>query len=242
MLNQTQLKEVETLFGLGAHLGHKKSRLHPKAKKNVYTIINGTTIIDLTQTIQQLQDAKKYLTDVATEGKIILVVGTKKVASAFIKDYCATHEIPFIATKWLPGLLTNFKTIMNNVQKLKDYDEQQKTGELNKVIKHERTKLQKEMGKLERLYGGIKSIVKRPDVLLVIDIKKEKNAIKEAQMYDIPVVAIVDTNGNPDNIAYPVVANDDDTQVVEYLMKDLLEIFVTTRTKQTEKKLKEEKK
>ena len=234
MINSAQQKEVEKLFELGAHLGHKKSRLHPKARKNVYQMINGTSIIDLTATIEQLDKAKKYLAEAAKEGKQILVVGTKKTDNQFVKDYCGSNNIPFITTKWLPGLLTNFKTIMENVKKLKEYQELQLSKEFEQIVKHERTKMIKDTAKLERLYSGIKNINKRPDIMVMVDIKKEKNAVKEAQSYNIPIVAIADTNANPETIEYPVVANDDDIEVVVYLMKQLLDAYVG-KIKKTQK-------
>mgnify|MGYP005840784109 CR=1 FL=1 len=227
MMNQTQLKEVEKLFELGAHLGHKKSRLHPKAKKNVYQIINGTTVIDLTTTVEQLEKAKKYLSGAAKENKTILVVGTKKTASSFLREYCATNKVPFVATKWLPGLLTNFKTIMQNVKKLNDFRAQVAGQDgTTKLVKHEKTQMQKQISKLEKLYGGFENLNERPDVILIVDTKKEKNAVKEAQMYNIPVVAIVDTNSNPEDIDYPVLANDDAAEVVEYLLTNMLDAYI----------------
>lgn len=222
MIKQTDLKRVEELFKLGAHLGHKKSRLHPKARKNVYQIVNKTSIIDLTKTVEQLDAAKKYLSQCGKEGKIILVVGTKKTAGVFIRDYCKSHSIPYISSKWLPGFLTNFKTIINNVNKLKDMKVFQESDDIKTVVKHERTRMKKEIGKLEKLYGGIESLLKRPDVLVVVDIKKEKNAVKEAREYSIPVVAIVDTNGDPGTVDYPIVSNDDDSKAVEFVMTELL--------------------
>lgn len=240
MMNQTQLKEVEKLFELGAHLGHKKSRLHPKAKKNVYQIINGTTVIDLTTTVTQLERAKKYLSHSAKENKTILVVGTKKTAAAFLRDYCAANNVPFVATKWLPGLLTNFKTIMQNVKKLSDF-KAQVAGEdgTTKLVKHEKTQMQKQISKLEKLYGGFSNLNARPDIILIVDTKKEKNAVKEAQMYNIPVVAIVDTNSNPEDINYPVLANDDAAEVVEYLLKSMLDAYVSSVEKADSKESKE---
>ena len=242
MMNQTQLKEVEKLFELGAHLGHKKSRLHPKAKKNVYQIINGTTVIDLTTTVQQLEKAKKYLSDAAKANKTILVVGTKKTASAFLREYCATNKVPFVATKWLPGLLTNFKTIMQNVKKLNDF-RAQVAGETGttKLVKHEITQMQKQISKLEKLYGGFENLNERPDIILIVDTKKEKNAVKEAQMYNIPVVAVVDTNSNPEDINYPVLANDDAAEVVEYLLTSMLEAYVGSIEKAPKADSKEKK-
>ena len=226
MTNKTQLQEVKKLFELGAHLGHKKNRLHPKARKNVYTIVNGTSVIDLTKTVNQINTAKKFLAESAEKGKTILIVGTKKTASPAVRAFADEHKLPFITAKWLPGLLTNFKTIMQNVKKLKDYGEQDTQDAFKDMVKHERTRLQKAMNKLERLYGGIVSITKRPDILMVVDVKKEKNAVKEARAFNIPIVGIADTNADPDEITYPVVANDDDATVVEHVVQDLLSAYV----------------
>ena len=227
MTNKSQLKEVKKLFDLGAHLGHKKNRLHPKARKNVYTMLNGTSIIDLTKTTEQLSKAKKFLAQSAKEGKIVLIVGTKKTASPTIRSFAEKHNLAFITAKWLPGLLTNFKTIMKNVKKLKEYKETDTKEEFKELVKHERTRLQKAMNKLERLYGGILRITKKPDILIIIDVKKEKNAVKEARTFNIPIVGLADTNADPDEITYPIVANDDDTTVVEYIVQELLNSYVT---------------
>ncbi len=225
MLNKTQMNEIEKLFELGAHLGHKKSRLDPKAKKNVYKIENGTSIIDLTKTVEQLEKANNFLKEAAKEGKTVLVVGTKKVASSFLKEYCAEKNIPYMTSKWLPGMLTNFETLINNVKKLKSLKHDRDTGAWEKLVKHERTEHSKEISKLEKLYGGLESLEAKPDIVIVVDPKKEKNAVKEAQTFKIPVVALVDTNANPETIDYPVVANDDAAEVVEYIMTSLLSTF-----------------
>lgn len=227
-MNQTSIKDVEKLFEMGAHLGHKKSRLDPKAKKNVYTILNGTSIIDLTKTIDQLKKAKNFLSESKKEDKVLLVVGTKKVASPFIKEYCQTHGIPYMSSKWLPGLLTNFETLIKNVQKLKTLKNDRDTGAMNALVKHERVQLGKEISRLERLYSGLESLEKRPDIIVLVDAKKEKNALKEALSYRLPVVALIDTNSNPEKIDYPVVANDDSAQVVEYIMTELLSSYSQT--------------
>lgn len=224
-MKQTTIKEVEKLFGLGAHLGHKKSRLHPRARRNVYTIVNGTSVIDLTKTVVQLETANKYLFDAAKNNKTVITVGTKKVVSSFLKKYCSENNIPYITTKWLPGLLTNFESIINNVKKLKKLKTDRENGTWDALVKHERTKLAKEISKLEKLYSGLESITARPDVMIIVDPKKEKNALKEAKAYHIPIVALVDTNSDPTPIDYPVVANDDTSQVVEYIMKQLLDEY-----------------
>ncbi|MBP7966932.1 30S ribosomal protein S2 [Candidatus Woesebacteria bacterium] len=226
---QPNMQNIQELFELGAHLGHKKSRLHPKAKKSVYKIINGTSIIDLTKTVEQLDTAKKFLIQSAKDEKSILVVGTKKVASAFLREYCTTNKLAYITSKWLPGLLTNFETIMKNVHKLADIKKREATGDWSTMVKHERNKLSKEMVKLEKLYGGLLNLPKRPDVIVIVDARKEKNAVEEAKSYKIPIVALIDTNSNPEQITYPVLANDDAAEVVKHIMTDLLSGYVKNK-------------
>ena len=240
-MKQTNIKEIEKLFELGAHLGHKKSRLHPRARKNVYTILNGTSVIDLTKTVDQLDNAKKYLEESAKNGKTVLAVGTKKVVSAFLKKYCVENKVPFITSKWLPGLLTNFESLMNNVKKLKKLKNDRETGAWDALVKHERTKLSKEIAKLEKLYAGLESTTARPDMMIIVDPKKEKNALKEAKAYKIPVVALVDTNADPSEVDYPVVANDDTSQVVEYIMKQILDSYAKNFIKEVKVEKKIEK-
>ncbi len=217
--------DVQKLFELGAHLGHKKNRLYPKSRKYIYKIINGVSIIDLSQTITQLEEAKKAMTQYALEGKTVLVVATKKVASQFVQDFAQTNNLSSITNKWLPGLLTNFDTIIKNVKKLKDLKEQKTQGEWTKFVKHEQVQLEKQLTKLEKFYGGLEALDKRPDVLFIVDIKKEKNAVKEAIGYHIPVVALVDTNSNPDQVDFPIVANDDAAIVVEHIVREVLESY-----------------
>ncbi len=220
--------EVEKLFSMGAHLGHKKNRLHPRARKYVYKIVNGGSIIDLTMTVSMLTEAKRMLTEYGKENKTILVVVTKKVANQFTSEYCGANNVPFIASKWLPGLLTNFETIIKNVRKLKTLKEQRANGEWDKFVKHERMKLDKEVLKLDKLYGGIVEMLKRPEVIICVDTKKERNTIVEAKKNNIPVVAIVDTNSNPDEVL-PVVMNDDSPELVQYVLKQLVDSYIKGR-------------
>lgn len=218
-------EKIKPLFEAGLHLGHKKNRLHPKAKKYVYTIQNGVTIIDLTITAKQLENAKNFLQKCFKEDKKLLVVATKKVASKFTFELCREKNIPHITTKWLPGLLTNFDTIIKNVKRLTELKHARDEGEWNSLIKHERVKHNKQVVRLEKFYGGIVNLTKKPDVLFIVDIRKEKNAVSEAIKSRIPVVAIVDTNSNPFDVEYPIVANDDSPTSVQFLIHELLENY-----------------
>lgn len=225
MEEKTNMKEIEKLFEVGAHLGHKKNRLHPKARKYVYKMVNGVAVIDLTQTVVQLHTAQQYLKQAAKEGKKLLVVGTKRVASQFIQEMCKENDIPHITTKWMPGLLTNFETLSKNTKKMVDYEAGKNDGSWDQFVKHERTKMQKDLNRLKRLYGGIENLKKRPDILFIIDIKREKNALKEAKQNGIPVIAITDTNTNPDTVDFPVVANDDSPTSSHYVVNAILSSY-----------------
>jgi small subunit ribosomal protein S2 len=220
---------TKKLFELGAHLGHKKNRLHPKSRKYIYKIVNGVSVIDLTQSVEQLDKAKKVLAQAGQEGKVILVVASKKVASQIAAQICKDNNVASITSKWLPGLLTNFDTIIKNVRKLRQMREDKESGVWDKYVKHERMKLDKEMVRLSKFYEGLLTIDKKPDLLLIVDVKKEKNALKEAQLYNMPVVAITDTNANPDSATYPVVVNDDAAEVIEYVLKDLIGAYAKAR-------------
>lgn len=225
------MSEVKELFELGAHLGHKKNRLHPKSRKFIYKIVNGVSIIDLTLTVGQLDVAMKALTQAGKDGKNLLVVATKKVAAQYVSEISKEHNIPAVTSKWLPGLLTNFDTIIKNVKKLKKMQEEKTTGEWEKYVKHERIAMDKDIIKLSKFYGGLIYLEKRPDILLIVDIKKEKNAVSEARMYDLPIVALTDTNTNPELVNYPIVINDDSAEVVHYAIKELVGAYVKGRSK-----------
>lgn len=229
MIKQDNNKKVEQLFLLKAHLGHRKNRLHPKARKYVYKIVNGVAIIDLTKTVEELEKAKEYIFDTMKQGKLPLIVATKKIISTLMSKLAEESKIPYITNKWLPGLLTNFDTIMKNVKKLIRMEEEMKTGAWNKFIKHEKIKLEKEVYKLRKLYSGIINLVKKPDLLIIVDIKKEKNALKEAQQNSIKTIAILDTNSNPDEVDFPIMANDDSFGSLEYLTKELIEPYIKSK-------------
>lgn len=233
-----QLKEIKPLFEAGLHLGHKKNRLHPMAKRFVYKIESGISIIDLAFTVTQLNAAKAFLTASAKEGKKLLVVATKKVAVPMASELCKKYDIPCVTTKWLPGLLTNFETIMKNVNRLKELKEEKAKGEWDKLLKHERVKLNKQVIRLEKFYGGIINLEKKPDVLFIMDIRKERNAVIEAKKTGIVVVAVTDTNVNPADVDYPIVANDDSPTAVTYLLSELIETYGAQHVKSQNSKVK----
>lgn len=216
---------IEKLFEAGVHLGHKKNKIHPKAKKYIYTINQGVSIIDLQQTAELLEKAKEFIKKLKKENKKILFVATKKTASGIISKICQEKNIPFISSKWPAGLITNFETINKNIKKLQKLKKEKEEGEWKKFVKHEQIKLEKQLKKLEKFYGGIANLEKTPDALFIIDIKKEKNALKEANERNIPVIAVVDTNVNPDKVDYPIPGNDDSSSSIEYILKEIIEVY-----------------
>lgn len=219
-------KKVEELFAAGCHLGHKSNKIHPKAKKYIYTIENGTSIIDLTKTVDLLEKAKKFVSDLANANKIILVVVTKRIVSSLASDLCKKNNLPYVTVKWPAGLITNFDMIIKNAKKLKTMKEEKEKGEWNKFVKHEQIMLQKQLNKLEKFYGGIANLENLPDAVFVVDIKKEKNAVKEAREKNIPIVAIADTNVNPDIVDFPIPGNDDVASSIEYFLKEIIDSYV----------------
>ncbi len=218
-------KLIEELFETKAHLGHKTNRVHPKAKKYIYTVENAVSIIDLTKTVSLLENAKEFLTKLSKENKKLLVVVTKKIAAAKIQTLSLENRIPYVTNKWPGGLLTNFETINKNVKKLIQMKKDKDEGNWQKFVKHDRVKLEKEVSKLEKNYGGLLKLEKLPDALFIVDLKKEKNALSEALRMKIPVVAIVDTNVDPDLIDYPIPANDDSLSSIEYITNKLIEAY-----------------
>lgn len=224
MINKTD-KKVEELFNAGAHIGHKTNRVHPKAKKYIYTIQNNISVIDLTKTVELLEKAKQFVAGLGNENKTLLVVVTKKISTDFTRKLCQKSNLPYIILKWPAGLLTNFEMIIKNVKKMKEMKEEKEKGEWNKFVKHEQIKLNKDLNRLEKFYGGIATLEKLPDVVFVVDIKKEKNAVKEAKEMKIPVVAVVDTNTNPDLVDYPIPGNDDSISSIEYFVKEIVETY-----------------
>ncbi|MCX7881165.1 MAG: 30S ribosomal protein S2 [Patescibacteria group bacterium] len=219
-------KKIEELFNLGAHLGHQKKYLHPAAKKYLYQIMGKTSIIDLTKTVKLLEEAKSFLTKLGEEKKTLLIVATKKNVSSFIEEMGKKYNLSYISSKWPAGLLTNFETLQKNIKKMKNMMEEKEKEEWQKFVKHEQLKLEKSLVRLQKSYQGLINLDKLPDALLIVDIKKEKNALSEAIKMNIPTIAIVDTNVNPDKVNYPIPANDDLHQVVEYIIKELIEAYI----------------
>lgn len=224
-------KQIQELFAAKVHLGHKTSRVHPKAKKYIYISESGVSIIDLTKTVELLESAKNFIQELIKRNQVLLMVATKKIASAKIQELCQKNSIPYVNNKWPAGLISNFETITKNIKKLIQMKKEKSDGSWMQFVKHDRVYLEKKLAKLERAYGGLVQLEKLPDALFVVDIKKEKNAVNEARNKSIPIIAITDTNVDPDLIDYPIPANDDSLSSIEYIVNQIVEAY--TKAKKT---------
>jgi len=200
---------VKQLLEAGAHFGHNRSRWNPKMKRFIFGERSKIYIIDLEKTAEFLAKAREFMKDIASRGETVLFVGTKKQAQDIILESAQRSGMYFVKDRWLGGTLTNYKTIRNSIKRLKDIEAMEQDGTFEAITKKERAILTKEMEKLRRNLQGIVNMKKMPEAMFVVDAKKEEIAIKEAKKLSIPIVAILDTNANPDYIDYPIPANDD---------------------------------
>ena len=208
---------MKQLLEAGVHFGHQTRRWNPKMARFIFTERNGIYIIDLQKTVKKMDEAYNFVRDLAAEGGKILFVGTKKQAQESIKNEAERCNQFYVNERWLGGMLTNFQTIEKRVKRLKTLEKQAEDGTFDVLPKKEVTILKHEMEKLQKYLGGIKDMRKLPDALFVIDPKKEEIAVSEARKLNIPIIATVDTNCDPDLIDYPIPANDDAIRAVKLL-------------------------
>ncbi len=200
---------MKALLESGVHFGHQTRRWNPKMSKFIFTARNGIHIIDLQKTMQRIKLAYSSMKEVAENGGKILFVGTKKQAQSAIVEYAEKCEMFYVSERWLGGLLTNFKTVSNSIQRLKELEAMQQNDNWDAETKKEKLDLQRELEKKDKVFSGIKNMSKLPDALFVIDPKREAIAVNEAKKLGIPIFAVVDTNCNPDEIDFPIPGNDD---------------------------------
>ncbi len=210
--------DVKQLLESGAHFGHKTSRWHPKMAPYIHSKRNGSHIIDLTKTAEELDKALVFIQQTAEAGKQVLFVGTKRQAKDVLKEAAVATNMPFVVERWLGGMLTNVNTIGGRIKHLQELEQKMDSGALaNKYNKLELQRYQEEIDDMNHLYGGIKQMAVRPGALFVVDIIKEENAVREARKLNIPIVAVVDTNTDPTFIDYPIPANDDAVKTIQLI-------------------------
>ena len=220
---------MKQLLEAGVHFGHQTRRWNPKMAKYIFTERNGIYIIDLQKTVKKVDEAYKYMQEIAETGKPILFVGTKKQAQEAIKDEAQRCGMYYVNERWLGGMLTNHKTIKTRIQKLRELEAMENDGTFDVLPKKEVIKLRAEKEKLEKFLGGIKDMPELPAAMFVIDPRKENIAIQEAHRLGIPVIGTVDTNFDPEEIDYPIPANDDAIRAIKLITGAMANAVIEAR-------------
>ena len=209
---------MKALLEAGVHFGHQTRRWNPKMAPYIYTERNGIYIIDLQKTVKKIEEAYSFIRELAANGENVLFVGTKKQAQDAIKEEAERVDQYFVNARWLGGMMTNFKTMRTRIDRLAQLRKMQEDGTFAMLPKKEVIKLEGEIEKLEKYLGGVKSMKKLPGALFIVDPRKERNAIAEARKLNIPIVAIVDTNCDPDEIDYVIPGNDDAIRAIRLIV------------------------
>ncbi|HIS29797.1 MAG TPA: 30S ribosomal protein S2 [Candidatus Avamphibacillus intestinigallinarum] len=220
---------MKQLLEAGVHFGHQTRRWNPKMKKFIFTERNGIYIIDLQKTVKKLDEAYNFVRDLASNGGTVLFVGTKKQAQESVKDEAERSGMYYVNQRWLGGTLTNFQTIRKRINRLKDIEKMEEDGTFEVLPKKEVVELLKEKDRLVKFLGGIKEMDRLPDALFVIDPRKERIAIAEAHKLNIPIIAMVDTNCDPDEIDYVIPANDDAIRAVKLLSSKMADAIIEVK-------------
>lgn len=221
---------MKQLLEAGVHFGHQTRRWNPKMSRFIFAERNGIYIIDLQKTVKKLEEAYEFVRSLATEGKDILFVGTKKQAQETIGEEAQRVGMHYVNHRWLGGMLTNFRTIKNRIKRLETLKEMEEDGTFSLMLKKEVIKLRSEREKLERNLGGIKNLnANNIGAMFIIDPKKERNAIYEAKKLGIPIVSVVDTNCDPDEIDFPIPGNDDAIRAVKLITSKIADAIVEGR-------------
>lgn len=218
---QSDTLTFNDLLKAGLHFGHQTKRWNPKMKRYIFGKRNGIHIIDLAQTLDKFAEAKAFLEDTIMRGRKVLLVGTKKQAKDIIQKKAEEDEQPYVVNRWLGGMLTNAKTVRKSVERMRELEKMQEEGPEKQRSKRELAKLGRELAKLHTNLNGIRDMERLPGAMVIIDINRESNAIKEARCLNIPVVATVDTNCDPDLVDYPIPANDDSIRSVELIINEI---------------------
>ncbi|MCY7612046.1 30S ribosomal protein S2 [Bacillus safensis] len=220
---------MKQLLEAGVHFGHQTRRWNPKMKRYIFTERNGIYIIDLQKTVKKVEEAYNFTKNLAADGGKILFVGTKKQAQDSVKEEAIRSGMFYVNQRWLGGTLTNFETIQKRIKRLKDIEKMQENGTFEVLPKKEVVQLKKELERLEKFLGGIKDMKSLPDALFIIDPRKERIAVAEARKLNIPIIGIVDTNCDPDEIDVVIPANDDAIRAVKLLTAKMADAILVSK-------------
>ena len=226
---------MKKMLEAGVHFGHRSRFWHPKMEPYIYGTRNGVHIINLEKTLPQFNDVLNFASKTASQGGSILFVGTKRAASNIIKDEAIRCGMPYVNHRWLGGMMTNYKTIKASIKRLKDLEFLAEEN-FAQFTKKEALVMTREMEKLERSLGGIKDLGTIPDVVFVVDIGHEKNAVKEAQILRLPIIGVVDSNHNPEGIDYVIAGNDDSIRAIGYYARKIADAVLEAKASIVEKK------
>jgi len=222
---------IEEMKEFGLHFGHKVSKIHPKMEPYLLGVKNYIHLINLEKTAQKLEEALNFIYNLILEEKTILVVGTKIQTKNLVKEMAIECGLPYVNERWLGGTFTNFNVIKKRIDNFKELERKKNEGELEKYTKKEKAKFDKEIRDLEIKFGGLKNLEKLPEAVLVLDMKKDALAVKEAKRKGIKVVGIADTNVDPTLADYPIPANDDAVSSVKYILDKIKETILKARSK-----------
>ncbi|MDG4655927.1 30S ribosomal protein S2 [Ectobacillus antri] len=220
---------MKQLLEAGVHFGHQTRRWNPKMKRYIFTERNGIYIIDLQKTVKKVEEAYNVMKEYAANGGTILFVGTKKQAQDAIKEEAIRAGMFYVNQRWLGGTLTNFQTIQKRIKRLKDIERMQEDGTFDVLPKKEVVQLKKELERLEKFLGGIKDMKQIPDAIFIVDPRKERIAVAEARKLNIPLIGIVDTNCDPDEIDHVIPANDDAIRAVKLLTSKMADAILEVK-------------
>ncbi len=229
-MSQVELKEM---LSAAVHFGHQTHKWNPKMKKYLYGVREGVHVFDLQKTFDNLQNALIFLQKTVEEGKVVLFVSTKQQAASIVESVAKKCNMPYVTHKWIGGLLTNYSTVKKIMKHFLNLLEQQDAGQFDKYTKKEVSKMKKEIEKLEIAFGGLKNMTRLPDVLFVIDCVRDNIAVKEAKKLNIPIVAITDSNADPDEIDYCIPGNDDAIRSVKYFLGKVEDAILNAKSKKS---------
>jgi small subunit ribosomal protein S2 len=222
---------VEEMTKAGLQFGHKKAKIHPKMKPYLFGVRNTIYLIDLAKTQDKFEAALRYVEGLTAEGKSMILVGTKTQFKKMVKDAATEMGLPYVNERWLGGTFTNFKIIKKRLDYFKELERKKAAGEFDKYTKKEQAEIGKQIKDLAKKLGGIKNLDKMPDAIFIVDMKKDKLAVKEAKMNNIKVVGITDVNIDPEAADFPIIANDDSISSVKYILDKLKEVVVASKPK-----------
>jgi small subunit ribosomal protein S2 len=217
---------MKALLESGVHFGHRTHKWHPAMKPYIFTERNGIHIIDLQKTVKSLQSAYNIVRDTVADGGMVLFVGTKRQAQETIQDEATRAGMPYVTARWLGGMLTNWRTIRSRINELERLERMRDKGDFGRITKKEALILSREIERLETLLGGIRQMTRPPELLFVVDIRREATAIHEANLLNIPVIALVDTNCDPRNVDYVIPSNDDAIRAIKLLVAKIADAAI----------------